>query len=168
MIRTLISIFAACLLLSASNPGAAQTAKSIAGTYAAVLSVVTDGSGKTTDIFGPSPRGMLILTPDGRYSLTLMRASLPKFAANNRAKGSAEENQAVVAGSINHFGRYSVEENGKLLVFHIESSTYPNWDGTAQKRPLTVKGDELSYKVAIVSTAQGSGEVVWKRLKPAL
>jgi Lipocalin-like domain len=168
MIRTAICVFAACLLLSASNPAAAQTAKSIAGAYTPVSSTATDGSGKTSDIFGPNPRGMLILMADGRYSLTLMRSSLPKFAANSRAKGSAEENQAVVAGSINHFGRYTVEENGKLLVFHIDSSTYPNWDGTSQKRPLTIKGDELSYKVAIVSSGQGSGEVVWKRMKPAL
>jgi hypothetical protein len=168
MIRTAMYVFAACLLFSVSNPAAAQSAKSIAGSYSAVSSMTTDASGNVTPTFGPNPRGMLILTPDGRYSLTLMRASLPKFAGNSRVRGTAEENEAVVAGSISHFGRYTVDEKGKTLTFHVEASTYPNWDGAPQKRPLTVKGDQLSYKVATVSGGQGSGEVVWKRIKPAL
>src|SRR6266852_8059074 len=163
--NTLAALAASLLLLSLAVPAgdaAAQGAKSLVGSWAAVSAVVTDASGKKTDTFGPNPRGMLVFTSDGRYTVTIMRASLPKFAANNRNKGSAEENQGVVAGSIAHFGKYKVED--KAIVFNVESSTYANWDGAPQKRPFTVSGDQLKYVVPSASVG-GTAELVWKRVK---
>jgi len=163
--NTLAAISASLLLLSLAVPAgdaAAQGAKSLVGSWAAVSAVVTDASGKKTDTFGPNPRGLLVFTPDGHYTVTIMRASLPKFASNNRNKGSAEENQAVVAGSIAHFGKYKVED--KAIVFNVESSTYANWDGAPQKRPFTVSGDQLKYAVPAASVG-GIAELVWKRVK---
>jgi hypothetical protein len=29
------------------------------------------------------------------------------------------------------------------LNFHIERCTFPNWDGTGQKRSVTITGDEM-------------------------
>ena len=62
-------------------------------------------------------------------------------------------------------GRYEVKD--KTLIMKIESSTFPNWNGTSQERPLTVAKDELRYKVATPSAGPGTGanEVVWKRAK---
>lgn len=88
--------------------------------------------------------------------------------ANSRQKGTAAENQAVVAGSIAHYGRYTVEPNNATVTFHIQASTYANWDGQTQKRPFTVKGDQLTYRVPAPSVGAGSGELVWKRVKPQL
>jgi hypothetical protein len=146
----------------------AQSAKSLAGAYAGVAFKQTDSSGKTSDVFGPKPRAMMVLTPDGRYSIVVMRDDLPKLASNSRLKGTPEENRAVVAGSIAHFGRYTVDEKAKTITFQVEASTFANWDGQAQKRPFSAKGDELVYKVPAPSTGMGSAEVTWKRLKPAL
>ena len=39
-----------------------------------------------------------------------------------------------MAGSVAHFGRYIV--NDKDIVFQVETSTYPNWNGTLQTRHL--------------------------------
>ena len=133
--NTLSAIAASLVLLSLALPAgdaAAQGAKSLAGTWTLVSTDNVDASGKKTPTFGPNPRGSLIFTSNGRYSVNIARASLPKFASDNRAKGTAEENQAVVAGSIAHFGKYTVDEKDKAFTFHIETSTYPNWDGTAQ------------------------------------
>jgi len=163
--NTLAAIASSLLLVSLAGPArdaAAQGAKSLVGSWAAVSAVNTDASGKKTDTFGPNPRGLLVFTSDGRYTLTIMRASLPKFAANNRNKGSAEENQGVVAGSIAHFGKYKVED--KAIVFSVETSTYANWDGASQKRLFTVSGDQLKYTVPAASVG-GTAEVVWKRVK---
>ena len=88
----------------------------------------------TVPAYGDNPRGQLILTPDGRYSIVLARATMPKIAAGVRTKGTAEENKAVVEGSIAHVGRYTIDGGGKAITFHIEMSTFPNWDGTTQKR----------------------------------
>ena len=163
--NTLAAIAASLLLLSLAVPAgdaAAQGAKSLVGSWAAVSAVTTDASGKKTDTFGPNPRGLLVFTSDDRYTLTIMRASLPRFASNNRNKGSAEENQAVVAGSIAHFGKYKVED--KAIVFNVESSTYANWDGAPQRRPFSVSGDQLKYSVPVASVG-GTADLVWKRIK---
>ena len=168
MMRTIVCGAAAVLLLSVSNPAAAQSAKSLVGSWASVSSITTDGAGSKSDTFGANPRGMLVFTADGRYSLIITSASLPKLAANARTKGTAAENQSVVAGSIAHFGRYTVDEKEKLLTFHVQSATFANWNGQAQKRPFSVKGDQLVYRVATPSTGVGTSELVWKRLKPEL
>ncbi len=73
-------------------------AKQIQGSWT-LVSIYNEQDGKKIEPFGAKPRGSLIFTPDGRFSIFCLRASLPKFAANNRMKGTAEENQAIVQGS---------------------------------------------------------------------
>ena len=158
--------FSAVFLFAPAAYG--QSAKSMAGTYAGVAFKQMDPSGKSNDVFGASPRALRVLTADGRYSIIVMRGDLPKMTSNSRLKGTAEENRAVVAGSIGHFGRYTVDDKDKTITFHVEASTFANWDGQSQKRPFSVRGDELTYKVPASSTGMGSAEVTWKRMKPAL
>ena len=73
--------------------------------------------------------------------------------------GSPEEYKAVVQGSIAHFGTYTVNEADRTITFHIQTSTFPNWNGAVQKRPFTLKGDELKWTTPAASGG-GSGEVV--------
>jgi hypothetical protein len=165
--NTLAAIAASLLLVSLALPAgdtAAQDTKSLVGTWTIISTDNVDASGKKTPIFGPNPRGSLIFTSNGRYGLTLARSSLPKIAANNREKATAEENKAVVAGSLSHFGRYTVEDKDKTFTFRVETSTYPNWDGTTQKRSFAVSGDELRYTTPVAS-AGGRADLVWKRIK---
>lgn len=166
--RSVVALLIAASAVAFAPQSLAQSAKSLAGTYSGVSFSMTDAAGKTTQIFGENPRAMLVLTADGHYSAIVMRASLPKFTSNSRLKGTPEENKAVIDGSIAHFGRYTIDEKDKTITFHVESSTYPNWDGAPQKRPFTVKGDQFSYTVPTASTGTGSAEVIWKRMKPAL
>jgi hypothetical protein len=104
--------------------------------------------------------------PAGRLakvaSLHLSRDALPAFAAGSRIRGTPEEIEAVVAGSVAHFGRYAVSE--KDIIFQVETSTYPNWNGSSQKRTFTVLGDELRYSDA-ASSAGGRVELVWRRAR---
>jgi hypothetical protein len=82
---------------------------------------------------------------DGRYMLTYLRRDLPKVASDSMTRQTADESEAIAQGSISHFGTYSVDPVSKTLVFRIESSTFPNWTGTEQRRPLSLSGDELTY-----------------------
>ena len=107
----------------------------------------------------------VILTPDGRYSIVLSRAEMPKIASGSRLKATAEENKAVVDGSIAHSGRYTIDEGGRSITFHIETSTFPNWNGTTQKRALKLQGDRLNYTVTQPSAGGAPNDVVWKRVK---
>ncbi|HWR73490.1 MAG TPA: lipocalin-like domain-containing protein [Nitrospirota bacterium] len=111
-----------------------------------LVSMQNEQDGKRTDVFGPNPKGSIMLTHDGRFSIILMSANLPKFAVNNRKKGTAEENQAVVQGSVAFFGSYSVvNEKENMVQLNIESCTFPNWTGEVQKRIMVVKGDEMNF-----------------------
>jgi hypothetical protein len=114
--------------------------------------------------FGPNPNGIVIFDASGHYALELSRSNNPKFAANNRAQGTAEENKAVVSGAVAHFGTYAVDEADKTLTFHIESSSFPNLEGALQKRQITLTGDDLKW-VNPQAAGGGTAEVYWRRIK---
>jgi Lipocalin-like domain len=157
--RTTLSAYSTLLLFAAvalsAGSAAAQDAKSLAGTYASV----------TNAPYGDNPRGQLILERDGHYSIILTRATLAKIAAGERDKGTAEENKAIVEGSIAHFGKYTVDTKDKTITFNVEGSTFPNWDGSTFKRAFKVSGDQLTYTNNAPSGGGGAIEVVWKRVK---
>jgi hypothetical protein len=152
--RLTLSIIGAALT-STAFAAFAQDAQSVAGTYAPVK----------IPAFGDQPRGQMILTADGRYSILVSRADMPKIAAGTRTNATPEENKMVVNGSIAHTGRYTIDDGGKSITFHVETSTFPNWNGTTQKRPLKVQGDTLSYVVTAPSAGGGPNETLWKRVK---
>jgi Lipocalin-like domain len=130
-----------------------------------LVSIYNEQDGKKINQFGPNPRGSFILTPDGRFSMILMRESLPKFASNNRLKGTVEENQAIVQGAYADFGSYKVVgDKEQTVILHVEGSTFPNWDGQDKERYMTVIGDEL--KITAPTTALGGTNYsIWKRAK---
>lgn len=154
--RTKLLAAGALALAFAAGQAAAQiTAKTVAGTYAPV----------TVSAFGDKPRGQMILTPDGRYSIVLSRADLAKIASGKRTEGTADENKAVVHGSIAHSGRYTIDDGGKSITFHVETATFPNWNGGAQKRALKVAGDRLTYTVTAPSAGGPANDVTWQRVR---
>ena len=139
----------------------AQTAKDLVGSWT-LVSAVTEREGVKSDIFGLTAKGALVFDARGRYTITFISPELPKFAANNRAAGSPEENKAVVVGSLAHFGTYTVDEADKSFTFHIQYSTYPNWSSTAQRRAFSIAGNELTYTDPNAS-AGGRATVIWRR-----
>jgi hypothetical protein len=141
----------------------AQTAETLVGTWTLVSAINAQGGSKT-DIYGPHPKGILTVDAHGRYVLVIARANLPKVAASNRTRATPEENQAIVQGSIAHFGTVSVNAAGKIITFKVETSLFSKWDGTEQQRPFTLTGDELTYTVPSASGG-GTATVVWKRAK---
>jgi Lipocalin-like domain len=156
----LCSLFGIGLLTCVAH---AQTAKDLVGAWTAVSNVAEQG-GKKSEPYGSTPKGMLIFESNGRYGLVLSRTDVPKFASNSRMNGTPDENKAAVHGTIAHFGQYVVYETDKTILFKIETSTYPNFNGTEQKRGFTLVGDELTYTVPSFSGG-GTAVAVWKRAK---
>ena len=116
------------------------------------------------DAFGANPKGSLIFNANGHFSAVLMRATLPKIAANSRLQGTPDENKAIVGGSLIFFGTYSV--NGTDLNLRIEGSSFPNWEQTSQKRTnVSISGDELRYTQPAPSAGGPAAAVTWKRAK---
>jgi hypothetical protein len=169
--RNMLSISAITALGLALMPGNAVSQQKslkdqLVGAWTLVSTKYKFPDGTTVDTFGPNPRGTMILDASGRMALINMRTSLPKFAANDRTKGTPEENKAIVEGSFVVFGTYTVNESDHTLITHVEGSTFPNFDGADQKRSFTLAGDELRYTNPVASIGQGViVEAVWKRAK---
>ena len=140
-----------------SVPAHAQSLKAqIVGTWTAVSQYV-DQDGKKLEPFGANPKGIVVYDASGHFVLMLQQATLPQFASGNRLTGTAEENKAIVQGSIAYFGKYSVDEKGRTIHLHYEGSTYPNWDGEDQIRLIEISGDEL--QLISPQSAVGGGTV---------
>ena len=155
-------VFQIALLLS--SVASAQAARNVVGMWTLVSSV-TERDGTKTDQFGNGAKGTLVFDANGRFMLTIIGAELPKFASNNRAGGTPEENRAVVSKSIAMIGTYSVDSAAKTLTFRVENATFPNWDGTEQKRLLSAgDGDELKY-ITPTASSGGVATVTWIRAK---
>ena len=136
----------------------------IIGTWLAISQYV-DQDGKKLEPFGPDPKGMVIYDANGYFVLVLQRATLPKFQSNNRLAGTAEENRAIVQGSIAYFGKYSIDESGHKITLHYEGSTFPNWDGDDQVRLVEIAGDELNLISPVSAVGGGTVHLRLRRAK---
>ena len=116
--------------------------------------------------FGENPKGVNIFTEDGHFVQIQIADGIPKYASNSRVTGTVEENKATVQGSLALFGTYTVDEAGKMLIYKVESSTFPNWVGLEQKRPIdSVTADELRHSNLAGSIAGATTVNIWKRTK---
>ena len=141
-----------------------QSAKDqLVGTWMPVSIYNERQDGSKFEPFGANPAGILMIDGNGRFSLQLIRSGLPKFASNNRQKATPEENKAIVQGILCFFGTYSVSEADHTLNYHIESSSFPNLNGTDQEGSFTLTGDEMTYTGR--GSSGGTAHTVWKRAK---
>jgi hypothetical protein len=151
-------------VLWAGTASAQSLKDQIVGAWILASTDNTAPDGSKQQIWGPNPTGMLVLDASGRFTQIIVRSDRPKFKANNRMQGSAEENAAAVQGTTATFGSWSVNEADKTLTVRNEGSMFPNQVGTESKRPISVSGDEL--KVTNPSTASGlRSDNVWRRAK---
>lgn len=126
------------------NPSVSYNAKDLVGTWT-LVSVVTERDGSKSDTYGRNAKGLLLFDEKGRYSIIFIAANLPKFVSGNRSNGTADENKAVIAGSLAHFGTYVVDEADKSFTFQVDRATFPNWEGKNTKRSFVIAGDELRF-----------------------
>jgi len=133
---------------------------------ASVISETEDG--KKGEPFGPSPKGVMIFSGDGHFSLFQSRAEIPKIAANDRAKATPEEALAAFASAIAYYGTYSIEEASGVMSVKLQASTFANlMANPEQKRIITaLTASELRFD----NPRTPSGvtlRTVWKRARSA-
>jgi len=142
-------LLAVALGIALSGPAFAQkTAKEqIVGAWTLVSVTSATDDGKKGEPFGPSPKGVIIFSSDGHFSLFQSRAEIPKIASNDRAKATPEEAQGIVASAIAYYGTYSIDESSKVMSVKLEASTFANVAAIPnQKRTITaLTGDELKF-----------------------
>jgi len=157
-------------LAAAGAPASAQDNKSlreqIVGTWDFVVAEVTAPDGKKSFPFGETPKGLLIFTPDGRFSQIHVASDVPKLVSGNRLTGTPEEYAAIMRRSISVFGTYAVDETKKTVTFKIVASSFPNWEGEAQERTIDkLTADEFVNTNPNVAGGRGSASNFYKRAK---
>jgi hypothetical protein len=119
----------------------------LVGTWLQVSVDVTSNDGTRRGLFGENPKGIVIYTNDGYFSLMQARTDLPKLASGRPTTATPDEANAIVVGSIAYFGRYSLDEASKVLNLDIQASTFANQVGdSTEKRTITSLNDsELRF-----------------------
>src|SRR4029079_12282088 len=104
-------LFGATLTVGAGSAYAQQKSmkEQISGAWTLVSVDQTSPDGKKEQLFGPNPKGVMILDPSGQYVLIITRPGREKFKANSRIKGTPEENTAAVIGTTASFGTWSID-----------------------------------------------------------
>ena len=133
------------------------------GTWRMVSLEVGEGAGLIRP-YGPSPNGLMVITADGWFTITITRPDLSGFAAGNRERGNDEENRAVVRGSIGYFGTYRIDEGTSTIACRIEGTTFPNYLGETQVRRLIFDGDTITYVNDSPSGGGGIARAKWRRV----
>jgi hypothetical protein len=166
-ILSVVTVFAVTMPFGVSDAcaqqKAANTAEQLIGHWT-LVSITNEEDGKTTEPLGPNPKGLFIFDRSGRYAVLQFRADIPKFASNNRDKGTPEENKAVVISSLAHFGTYSVNEKEGSYSIRPEAGTFPNWVGIEQKRSFSISKDELKITNP-GSSRGGTSTLILKRAR---
>lgn len=165
--RTLALSTAALLGLGIALPAAAlaqqkSLKEQLTGTWTIVSNDNVAPDGTKRQLFGPNPKGILVLAGNGQYVQIIVRPDVPKFKINNRLEGTAEENKAAVQGTTATFGTWSVDEASKTLIVRNDGGMFPNQVGNESKRSVTLAGDQL--RVSNPAPASGGrSDSVWKR-----
>lgn len=145
-------------------PGAASgqaLKEQIVGAWRQV-SIYTEEGGVRAHPYGDKIVGLVVFDRSGYIISFLSKAELPKFAVNNRLKGTDAEYRAVVQGIIAGFGRYTIE--GETVSIAWEASSFPNRAGTTEKRTYKIVGDEMTA-VNPTASSGGTSYQKWIRVK---
>src|SRR5262249_395085 len=99
----------------------------LVGTWLQVSIDTVAADGTRKPLYGENPKGIVIYTSDGYFSLMQSRVDLPKLQSGLPSKASADEAKAVISGSIAYYGTYCLDEETNVLSLDIHASTLANF-----------------------------------------
>ncbi|MEV8518931.1 lipocalin-like domain-containing protein [Dyella marensis] len=156
-------LLASLLLLAHGAIHAKESIAAIEGSWTLDFADVQHADGTRAHDYGDAPKGLLQIDHQGHYSLFIFDRARPKFAGGDKGTATPEEIRAALMGTSSHYGTVEMDAAKGTLTFHIEGSTFPNWEGSTQVRAYVLSGDKLSYKVP----PRPNGDIPltgWKRM----
>lgn len=126
--------------------------------------IVHDGGGRTQP-FGDAARGLLLYTPDGCMSATIMAAQREPFSTPNPRSAPAGERAAAFDGFFSYAGRFRVlagEVRHEVLV-----ALNPGQVGTLQTRHVRLAGRrlELTAEESLPDAHSRRHVIEWRRVR---
>lgn len=81
--------------------------------------------------------------------------------------GTAEEQCKAFSSFVSYCGRFTVEESSNMIIHHIESAWFPNWNNTSQQRYYTFQEDILILLTPPqkLGGKEYKGKLIWQRKK---
>lgn len=116
------------------------------------VSIYNEDNGVKRHLYTDKPLGLVVFDSSGYVIQHLARPDIPKFAVDNRLKGTDQEYRQVVQGMVASFGTYTVERD--TVSIRWISSSYPNRAGSTEKRVYKISGETMS---AVNPTASSGG-----------
>jgi hypothetical protein len=136
------------------NPIIAAKDHSLVGDWKLISSQVLVED-QAHDLFGSSPKGYLILTPQGRLCAITI--------AEHRKPGEGDlERAALHRSMLAYTGKYRVE--GSDFVTVVDASWNEVWNGTEQRRHFRIEGDQLFIESAPAPSILFPGRVDFRRI----
>jgi hypothetical protein len=137
-----------CLAVSLSSSDSLAQQKSLkdqlVGTWTLVSSDQVRPDGSKLKQFGANPNGINVFDANGRFFLmvgsrflVIASADNTKIVSYDPSKTNSEEIDSLIVESIAYYGTYTVNEEERVAIVHLEASTFPNQIGTDQKRTIT-------------------------------
>lgn len=155
MKRTM-AVWAMAMAIGCGTCVAAEKTPSLAGTWVLQAADTLHADGRREPGYGERPQGRLMVDREGRYSLQIYRREARAFTSGDKARGTPEEYREAVMRISAHTGRVRLEPASGTIVFEIEQSLFPNWEGQRQVRQYELKGDVLTYQVPASATGNGT------------
>ena len=102
--------------------------------------VALGDDGSETHPMGDAPTGLLAYTESGTMVALMAPADRPPFGSDDLTGGTPDEQARAFSTFVAYAGRYRIE--GDTVIHTVETSLFPNWAGTVQRRRWTLSDDE--------------------------
>lgn len=94
------------------------------------VAIADDGSESLP--MGEDPDGLLVYSGDGTMVAIMGPGDRPRFASGDVTGGSDDERARAFATFVAYGGAFEID--GETVSHRVETSLFPNWIGTVQRR----------------------------------
>jgi hypothetical protein len=101
--------------------------------------VALGDDGSETFPMGDAPTGLLAYTEGGTMVALMAPNDRPPFGSDDLTGGTPDEQARAFSTFVAYAGRYRIE--GDAIIHSVETSLFPNWVGTVQRRHWTLSDD---------------------------
>ncbi len=131
------------------------------------VSIADDGSEARP--MGDAPDGLLAYTATGTMIGIMGPDARPRFSTDDVTGGAPEEQAQAFGTFIAYGGRYAID--GDTVTHHVETSLFPNWIGTEQRRRWSLDASRRQLTITspplVLGGASRIQRLTWERVDVA-
>ena len=143
------------ILFAITSPVFAADSDALIGNWKLVSWQVIVENEPPQNVFGPNPKGYLILTREGR--------SIVVTTADNRKGGMGNaERPALHKSMLAYTGKYRIEGSDFIAV--VDISWNEDWNGTEQRRHFRLEGNKLFIESEPAPSIVFPGKIDFRRI----